>query len=33
VSAQLALRDSTGARQAWRGLRRVPLALIASPRP
>ena len=33
VSAQLALRDSTGARQAWRGLRRVPLALIATTRP
>jgi hypothetical protein len=33
VSAQLALRDSAGTRQVWRGLRRVPLALIATPRP
>jgi len=33
VSAQLALRDSAGTLQAWRGLRRVPLALIATPEP
>ena len=33
VSAQLALRDSTGTLQAWRGLRRVPLALIATSKP
>jgi exopolysaccharide biosynthesis protein len=31
VSAQLALRDSAGTFQAWHGLRRVPLALIATP--
>jgi len=32
VSAQLALRDAAGALHAWRGWRRVPLALVAFPR-
>lgn len=29
LSAQLQLRDATGVRQRWEGLRRVPLALVA----
>ena len=33
VSAQLLVRDSTGAERRWAGLRRVPLALVATPRP
>jgi hypothetical protein len=32
VSAQLLLRPAAGTAQQWRGLRRVPLALIATPR-
>jgi hypothetical protein len=32
VSAQLLLRPAAGTVQQWRGLRRVPLALIATPR-
>ena len=33
VSAQLLLRDAAGDRTAWRGLRAVPLGLVAGPRP
>lgn len=33
ISAQLALRDASGAWRTWRGWRRVPLALVAFPRP
>jgi hypothetical protein len=32
ISAQLALTDASGARKAWRGWRKVPLALVAYPR-
>jgi len=32
ISAQLALRDGSGALHAWRGWRRVPLGLVAFPR-
>ena len=32
ISAQLALTDASGARRAWRGWRKVPLALVAYPR-
>ena len=32
ISAQLLVRDSTGARRGWRGLRAVPLGLEATPR-
>ncbi|MFI5143063.1 MAG: phosphodiester glycosidase family protein, partial [Thermoanaerobaculales bacterium] len=32
ISAQLAVRDASGALQRWRGWRDVPLALIAYPR-
>jgi hypothetical protein len=33
LSAQLLLRDPGGSVAAWKGLRRVPLALVATPRP
>jgi len=32
ISAQLTLRDASGERRSWRGIRRVPLGLIARPR-
>lgn len=32
VSGQLLLRDAEGAARRWRGLRRVPLALVGEPR-
>lgn len=32
ISAQMAVRDSAGAVRAWRGWRKVPLALVATPR-
>lgn len=32
ISAQLLVRDSTGAARTWKGLRQVPLALIGRPR-
>jgi hypothetical protein len=32
ISAQLQLRDSTGAVQRWPGWRRVPLGLLVYPR-
>lgn len=31
ISAQLALSDSAGTTRAWKGLRKVPLALVAEP--
>lgn len=33
ISAQLLLRDATGGEARWRGLRKVPLALVAERRP
>jgi hypothetical protein len=33
VSAQLLLRNAVGESQVWKGMRNVPLALIATPRP
>jgi hypothetical protein len=33
VSAQLLLRNAVGETQVWKGMRNVPLALIATPRP
>jgi exopolysaccharide biosynthesis protein len=32
ISAQLTLRGADGQRKSWRGIRRVPLALVARPR-
>ena len=32
ISAQMAVRDSSGTLQQWEGVRRVPLALVARPR-
>lgn len=32
ISAQLAVRDASGALRTWRGFRKVPLALVAYPR-
>jgi exopolysaccharide biosynthesis protein len=32
ISAQLLLRDAAGGETRWRGLRKVPLALVATPR-
>jgi hypothetical protein len=32
ISAQLALQDSEGARREWKGIRKVPLGLLARPR-
>lgn len=32
ISAQLLVQDASGALQTWRGMRRVPLALVARPR-
>jgi exopolysaccharide biosynthesis protein len=32
ISSQLRLRDTSGTLQEWRGLRKVPLALLAFPR-
>jgi len=31
ISAQLAIADSAGTTKAWKGLRKVPLALVATP--
>jgi exopolysaccharide biosynthesis protein len=31
ISAQMLVRDSLGAAHEWRGIRRVPLALVAFP--
>ncbi|HET8656278.1 MAG TPA: phosphodiester glycosidase family protein, partial [Longimicrobiaceae bacterium] len=33
ISGQLLLRDAGGGEHAWRGLRRVPLGLVVTPRP
>ena len=32
ISGQMLIRDADGTRHAWRGMRRVPMALVALPR-
>jgi exopolysaccharide biosynthesis protein len=32
ISGQMVVRDTTGVTHTWRGLRRVPMALVAAPR-